>query len=75
MNKERRKQIEKLIEAIENAVSELESIQEEEQDYYDNVPENLQSGERYEASEAAIDSMDSAHTSFEEALDYLREIE
>lgn len=39
----------------------------------DNIPENLQSSERYERAEAAVDALYSAVSSLEEALDYIEE--
>ena len=40
MNKLRRSQIEKVIAKIEEAKSELENIRDDEQDYFDNMPES-----------------------------------
>lgn len=39
---------------------ELECARDEEQDYYDNMPEGLQSGEKGDAAEQAVSSMDDA---------------
>lgn len=67
MNKERRKQIDVVIEAIndfQNSFEELqqaiEEIRDEEQEYLDNIPENLQSSERYELAEDAVNNLESA---------------
>lgn len=67
MNKTRRKQIEKTIEKIVNSISELETIKDDEQDVYDNIPENLQATDRAMESEDAINTL-------EEAIDNLSEI-
>lgn len=80
MNKQRRKEIEKLInrieETVDNFLSEMESIQidlesirDDEQDYLDNIPENLQGSERYEIAETAVDNLDSACDSIGDILD------
>ncbi len=75
MNKARRKNLASLIERLEELKTELESItvdleelKVEELEYMDNIPENMQSGERYEIAEAAFDAM-------ENALDSLNEID
>ena len=76
MNKVRRKELNKIIDelnAIKNkddlysCINILARLRDEEQDYYDNIPENLQYGQRAEASEHTIDSLD-------EAIDLLNEI-
>ncbi len=73
MNKERRKAIEALkdqIRALATAAagvaSEVEALRDEEQDYFDNIPESLQSGDRGQASEAAISSLEYALSSLED---------
>ena len=79
MNKQRRKEIETLINRIEETVdnfhsemesiqSDLESIRDDEQDYLDNIPENLQGSERYEIAETAVDNLESAVSAFEDMV-------
>ena len=48
-------------------INTLDNIKDEEQDYYDNIPENLQYSQRAEDSEEAIENL-------EEALDLLNEV-
>ena len=76
MNKARRKELSKLAndlnlikdkDALYSCINILENIKDDEQDYYDNIPENLQYSQRAEDSEAAIDNL-------EEALDLLNEL-
>ena len=76
MNKARRKELSKVVselnvikdkDALYDCINTLESIRDDEQDYYDNIPENLQYSQRAEDSEAAIENM-------EEALDLLNEL-
>lgn len=80
MNKQRRIQIGKIIDEIEKVVfsakvrleelqGEIEEARDEEQDYLDNIPENLQCSERYEAAEAAVDNLDSACDAIGDLLD------
>ena len=67
MNKVRRKMIDKVIEEVavlQNTLEELqqriEEIKEEEQDYLDNIPENLQSSDHYEKAENALNALEEA---------------
>ena len=73
MNKARRKEIEALIDELEDLKSRIESVQSDEQDYFDNMPENLQSSERGELAEEAVGNLDSALDSLDEAIESLRE--
>lgn len=57
MNKVRRKTIQEIITKIqelqgemESVLEEIESIKDEEAEYLENIPENMQSSERYEKS-------------------------
>ena len=70
MNAARRKEIDALIEQMNTLIAKAELLHEAEQDAFDNLPENLQSSERGEAMESAIDNLDSAITACEEALEY-----
>lgn len=84
MNGQRRKSIQEIAdrikeahEKIESIISDLEDIKSDEQDYLDNIPENLQGSERYSIAEEAIDNLDNAldelsSTNFDEAIDYLQ---
>ena len=62
------------MEAIDRLMDDIEEVQNEEQEAYDNMPENLQESERGEAIQEAIDNLDSAWSSLEEAKDTLEEI-
>lgn len=66
MNKQRRKQIEKLEEQFQALIQELEEILNDEQEYLDSIPENLQGGERYSNSENAIAELEEAKQYFED---------
>ena len=55
----------------------MEDIKSDEQDYLDNIPENLQGSERYSIAEEAIDNLDSAidelkSTDFDDTIGYLQ---
>lgn len=73
MNNDRRKAITaavSLVEAlkgqIEEAVSAIEAIKDEEEEYKDNMPESLQSSERYETAEAAVSALEEALSPLED---------
>lgn len=68
MNKARRKALDEVISKIEEAKEPLENLQAEEEEYRDNMPENLQGSERYEAADAAVDNMSSAVDALDEAI-------
>ncbi|MHB8131103.1 MAG: hypothetical protein ACYDEX_19150 [Mobilitalea sp.] len=73
MNNARRKEISETISVIENTKDLIEMILETEQDYYDNCPENLQAGERYQQSENAISELENCISSLEDAISNLEE--
>jgi hypothetical protein len=72
MNKDRRKaladvagQIEDMIANVSAIREMLEGVRDEEQEYYDNMPESLQGGEKGENSQAAIDAMENVLSELE----------
>lgn len=83
MNNERRKvieaqkaQVETLLESLKDLGKqasdiklELESARDEEQDYYDNMPESLQGGDKGERAQAAVSALEDAIGSLEEIED------
>jgi len=73
MNKARRKQIEKIIEQLEVLREGIETVMEEEQEYFDNMPENLQGSERGEKSEECIGFLEYADENIQEGIDNLTE--
>lgn len=74
MNKVRRANIKETVDLIERVKSMLEDILDEEQDYYDNIPENLQTSQRAEDSEDAISNLEDAISNLEEAINNLEEV-
>jgi t-SNARE complex subunit (syntaxin) len=73
MNKARRKAIEKVVSDLYDIQSAVEELRDEEQEYLDNISENLQGSERYELAEQALENLNSAYDSIEEAASYLEE--
>ena len=60
MNKIRRKEIARAIELMEQAREILESVMDEEQEAFDNLPESIQGSERGEAMEECIYTIEEA---------------
>lgn len=72
MNKIRRKEIARAIELMEQAREILESVRDEEQEAYDNMPESLQGSERGEAMDGYIWTIEEVMESLD--TDSLQEI-
>jgi hypothetical protein len=73
MNNNRRKQLRQWNEKIENLRAELEDILYDEQEYYDNIPENLQCSSRAEDSEIAIECLEEAIEIIDEIIEKVEE--
>lgn len=74
MNNKRRQQLRKLINRMEELKDELETIESDEQDYFDTMPENLQGSANGMNSEEAIDKIADAIVCVEEAIEAIGEI-
>ncbi len=74
MNKERRTQIKKLTNELEDVKTKLKYILRKEEGILDNTPENLQGTDRYSESENAIDVLDDVVDNLESAIELLNEI-
>jgi len=74
MNKARREMIRKVIEKLDDARLLLDEIREEEEEYRDNIPENLQGSERYEKADSAVYEMEDAVGALEEMVSNLEEV-
>jgi predicted nuclease with TOPRIM domain len=75
MNKARRKALEELQGKLSELKDELESLAEEERDYYENMPEGLQCSERGDEAdrcasnlEDGVDSLDTIINNIDEAV-------
>ena len=73
MNKARRNALMKLQDLIDTAKESLEALLEEEEEARDNIPESMQSSERYERADAACDAIQSAIDALEEAAENVEE--
>lgn len=73
MNDARRKSLRNIIEKLDDLMSDLECLKEEEEEYRDNIPENLQSSEKYEKADDAVSNLEEACDSLQSAIDYIEE--
>lgn len=87
MNKPRRAEIGRIIQRLEDLKDKIETarcdanlLKDEEQEYYDGMPESFRSGEKGTAAEAAISQLeeadracDSAMTELDDAIAALQE--
>lgn len=82
MNNTRRKAISELSQKVGNIKSEaeelmrsIEDIKSEEEDYKENIPENLQGGDKYELAEAAIENLKEAYNGLDDIVGILDDVE
>lgn len=68
MNKQRRKKLEQLKEQCETLMEKLEDILAEEEEYRENIPENLQSGRRCQIADDSCEALSSAVDSLQETI-------
>lgn len=73
MNRERRKEIDKVIGQINAALEAVEDIKSDEEDCYESLPEGIQDGEKGEAMTEAIDCLEQAIANLEEAVEQLED--
>ena len=74
MNKARRKNIQDVVGQLEDLKSALEDVLHEEEEYRDNIPENLQGSERYEKADEACDTLSGAVDGLEDIITSLGEL-
>ena len=81
MNAPRRKELQNIIEAIEEIKSQLEdqqeileSLKDEEMEYFENIPENLQSSERYERAETSSSALEEAYDTLYDLISSLEDV-
>ena len=68
MNKQRRNEIKNLSQRLRQINSGLQKVLDDEQDYYDNIPENLQTSSRADDYEEAIDQLTEVIEEIEELI-------
>lgn len=73
MNKQRRNKVDDLIEKLRDLQSEIGDILSEEEEYRDNMPENLQNSEKHENADNNCDNLQNAVDQVDEVISYLEE--
>ena len=73
MNATRRKQLAKLVEQLESIMSDIDTIREQEQEAYDNMPDSIQESERGDRMSEIIDSIQYAYDNVSDAVDNINE--
>lgn len=74
MNKQRRKALEEIVRQLENARSDAESVKDEEQEAFDNLPESIQGGERGQKMEEHISTLEECDGELQDLIDKLNEV-
>lgn len=65
MNKKRREALSGIVSEIEDLTARLESLAEEESDYFDSMPESLQGSERGQKAEETATALSDAASNLE----------
>lgn len=71
MNNPRRKTIREIIDNLNDLRNALDDVYDEEETYRDNIPENMQGGERYEKADEACDNISDAIDGLDEVISSL----
>lgn len=74
MNNTRRKSLRKSIYYLDLAREIIDTCNDEESDYRDNMPENLQDSDKYNAADEACDAMDEAISSIDDITSAIHDI-
>ena len=69
MNNDRRKALDEIVARLFEIGEEVAALRDEEQEYFDNMPEGFQQGEKGQAAKDAISQLDEAASSIESAID------
>lgn len=72
MDDKRRGRLRDALRMLTNAAAIVETVCDKEQDCVDNYPENLQSTERFEHMEAAVDSLNDALEKIDDAKGHIQ---
>lgn len=75
MNAERRQSIDKAKAALEQVQAEMEVVRDEESLAMDNLPENMQGGEKFSKMEEAVGYLDSLISNVEDAISEIANLE
>lgn len=73
MNAKRRKALEAIAKRIEDAQTDLAALYDEEVEYRDGIPENMQDGDKMTAAIEACDALESANDMLCDAVNSIHE--
>jgi len=73
VNKDRRKDIDVVLDAISTLIDSINAIQDGEQEFFDNMPEGLQGSEKGDRAAEVIDTLNNAHMTIELAMGDIEE--
>ncbi|PHQ71743.1 MAG: hypothetical protein COB93_02390 [Sneathiella sp.] len=73
MNKKRRKKVSALVERVAKIISDIEALEAKEKDDFDNLPENILSGQKGADMEAAIIALQEAMENSEAVIENLNQ--
>lgn len=68
MNKQRRKEIAEVVQELETLKERIEVLRDEEQEYFDNMPEGIQMSERGDLAQEAASNLEYAADGFDELI-------
>lgn len=71
MNKSRRESLRRASSLLTQANQIIDMACSQESDYLDNIPENMQSGDRYEKAETAVSELENALDCVSNAIDHV----
>lgn len=73
MNADRRKLLDKAINALGEAKEAIDTVKNQEQESFDNLNENLQQSEKGSAMEEAVSNLETASDSIDEIISHIEE--
>ena len=74
MNKQRRAELTEIAEELADIKDRLEAVKDAEQEYLDNMPENLQGSEKHDLAETNVATLDAACDALEEVYNSVDEV-
>lgn len=73
MNDTKRSNLKRALQLLDQASNIVDDVSDKESDAMDNMPENLQDSERFSAMERAVDLLNDASTTIEEAVSLIND--
>lgn len=75
MNAQRRLQIAAILAKLEECATDVDAVHGDEQEYYDNMPESFQNGDKGSTVQEALDALEAAQDGITQAIDGLTQAE